>query len=388
MSSNKSRTTTSSSSSSSKKCNTKNLTGYKIGPNYYNESIPPEYELLKLLGKGCYGGVYLGRKINRKKDEDEYYAVKVILDKTKEEDVMKSAGYRQWIREVNCLLNAKGICSDVDIICYKESFISKINNDIELVIVTPLLLDYMTIYDFFKSKYTLTIDEAKIIYKKVVDVVNALIKLCLSHTDMHQGNIMIHPETKDIKVIDLGLCKEDSNKSDYNKDIMKLESLLESLIKKSTQDLEREFISFAPVEKYNPTCIPPIRDFLIPKNQFEFNISNYYYENLFDISLKKNTSLKRNNIDDSAQKLQKIIDYTLKYPEFISPMKLRNINARITGFGEMYKDFQFERFRKELFREYDSETLNKNGWKYPSDYNEYVLGPLNLYSNQKSSKNL
>jgi serine/threonine protein kinase len=179
-----------------------------------------------------------------------------------------------WLKEVNCLKDTMSICSKVGILCYKDSFIVDKNGKKEFVIVTPYLEDYITLndyiyYDVFEK------DDAKDIYKKVVDVKNALTELCINHSDLHTGNIMIHPDTKDIKVIDLGRCQTPQQEIDeweyypdkwkINSDDARLSRLRKSLFdnlrfnKKINKDLKFEIFDnmlkdYAPIELYTPGC--------------------------------------------------------------------------------------------------------------------------------------
>ena len=86
----------------------------KVGP----KTDPEKYGLVKLLGKGRYGATYKAVNLNRKDGEDEYYAVKVLLNNKEEERVKRS-----WTTEVKCLQEVYVICHTVGILCYKESFI-------------------------------------------------------------------------------------------------------------------------------------------------------------------------------------------------------------------------------------------------------------------------
>jgi serine/threonine protein kinase len=223
----------------------------------------------------------------------------------------------------------------------------------------------MTVNNFIHSNNPLTLDEAKIIYKKVVNVVNALTEICISHTDLHQNNIMIDPKTKDIKVIDVGLCVQNNN-TGYQRDRDQLNKLFYSLMWKAID--KDKILKEAPIKPINTKCIPPIRDknLFVPNNEFEFNLMLNYYDDLAWNSIMTNE-------ENKMQKMQNYIDYILKYPEHLTPTQLRNANQMITQYTKKV-DSQFEKYRKEIYREYNPEAL----MRYPIDFESVVLEPLGI----------
>jgi len=233
-----------------------------VGP----EDNPEKYGLMSELGKGVYGTNYKARNLIPEKNEEDYYAVKLLHPpKTKQK---QNKIRDDWWKETRCLKDVLEICKKVDILCYKDSFMTK---DGEYVIVTTLLDGYTTLW---KYMYELDLledeDEAFEIYKKVVDVKNALTDLCINHSDLHSSNIMIHPDTKDIKVIDLGRCqtpeeevkewKPPSEDWDLYSDEGRLKELREYFIDVLGFDeedgmlLEEDFTKHAPVKAAKPGC--------------------------------------------------------------------------------------------------------------------------------------
>jgi hypothetical protein len=184
----------------------------KSSPKYIRKVGPPEdlekYGLISELGKGKYGTTFKAKNLNKKENEKDYYAVK-ILD--------QSGDSKDWMKETVCLINVLEICSDVGILCYKDSFIiatptSKGKFDLEFIIVSELLEGYQTLASYLyipktKEPYGLSENDAMLIYEQVVDIKNALTELCINHSDLHLENIMINPTTGEVKVIDLGRCQ-------------------------------------------------------------------------------------------------------------------------------------------------------------------------------------
>lgn len=183
-----------------------------IGP----PNDPKKYELIDILGEGVYGANYKARNLNKKQNEDDFYAIK----KFKVHRDMNAQ--KNWKREVQCLKDVFEICSKVNILCYKDSFIFKNKDGLdEYYIVTPLLVGYKTLYRFFKDTKNITLDEAKYIYAQIVDVKNKLNELCIHHADLHMNNIMINPLTTEVKVIDLGLCMTPQEEEQFYKNVVK-----------------------------------------------------------------------------------------------------------------------------------------------------------------------
>jgi len=193
----------------------------KVGPPFLRE----KYGLISVLGSGKYGDTWKARNLDRQEGENKYYAVKILNEYMDIDD---------WKKEIECLVDVLDICTQIGILCYKDSFLLKNGNKKEsrlrsltsterklrgelvslneYVIITDLLEGYQTLSSFMYDKntmkpYPLSEKDAFDIYQKVVDVKNALTELCINHSDLHFENIMIHPQTKDIKVIDLGRCQ-------------------------------------------------------------------------------------------------------------------------------------------------------------------------------------
>ena len=206
-----------------------------IGPS----DDPKKYKIIKKVGdESVYGNVYKSERVS----DGKLFAVKVMKNVTDSE--------RYWLNEVNCLVDVMKICSQVGILCFEEAFIHREKSNIFYVIVTPFLEDYITINTFLKDKSSLSLEDAIEIYRKVVDVKNAMRETCgLSHSDLHTNNIMIDPKTMDIQVIDLGLCKTpEEEKKIYGidksyRDENRLSELLETLIQKVDQRTQEAFRS-------------------------------------------------------------------------------------------------------------------------------------------------
>lgn len=179
----------------------------KVGPL----DNPEKYGIINELGSGNYAVTYRARNLDQTQDENKYYAIKIMRSTL---DLV----FNDWMKETICLVNIMDICTKVGILCYKDSFIfpnldSKGNvESIEFMIVTELLEGYQTLNSFLYDEttmvpYRLTKKDAFRIYQSIVDIKNTLTDLCINHSDLHGENIMINPQTMDVKVIDLGRCQ-------------------------------------------------------------------------------------------------------------------------------------------------------------------------------------
>jgi serine/threonine protein kinase len=118
--------------------------------------------------------------------------------------VVKSFDNKEdFIRERNCLQKISNICYHFT--CLIDSF--KYEN--LYYIVTNYLREYITLFDYF-SNYSR--QKQRDIAAKIERLIKEMHENNVSHQDLHSKNIMIHPETLDVKIIDFGEC------SDYNPD--------------------------------------------------------------------------------------------------------------------------------------------------------------------------
>lgn len=243
----------------------------KVGP----KDSPEKYGLISKLGKGRYGKTYKARNLSRQQGEDEFYAVKIMILPSNPSNTSKTKVRKNWIKEVTCLKEVMEVCSDAGILCYKDSFIRNKNGSKDYIIVTPLLDGYVTLWKYLDAHH-LTEEEAFEIYKKVVHAKNIMTDLCINHSDLHTDNIMIHPDTNDVKVIDLGRCqtpaeevkewKRPSKDWDEYSDEGRLKTLRQNLFENVFEidleddidnvydDIEYNLMDAAPIKQSIPGC--------------------------------------------------------------------------------------------------------------------------------------
>ena len=172
----------------------------KFGP----ESSPEKYGLYQEIGEGKYGKTFIVLNLDKLPGEDKLYVAKILKP---------NADVSDWIQEIECLTDILDICEQVGILCYKDSFVIQSGKTPRYIIITPFLNGYYTLDNYLYDKTTqnrirkISTDEALNIYKQVIDVKNKLTQLCINHSDLHPGNIMYNPKTKDVKIIDLGRCQ-------------------------------------------------------------------------------------------------------------------------------------------------------------------------------------
>jgi len=185
---------------------------FKIGP----ANKADKYGVISEIGSGTFGVNYKARNLDKQKDEQDLYAVKLL--KYDPRNPITSKAKNSWERERQCLMDVIDICKQGGILCYKDSFIFKdINRNEFFVIITPFLEGYITLTDIF-TKYSVDKNEAKNIYQQIINTKNKLADICIYHSDLNPNNIMYNPKTKDVKIIDLGLCKAPYEKNIFESD--------------------------------------------------------------------------------------------------------------------------------------------------------------------------
>lgn len=222
---------------------------------------PEKYGLVKEIGSGVSGVVYYAENLNKKENEDDFYAVKIL----------KQTFPSDFIQESDCLKEIYEICNSVGVICYKDSFITLKDKSVLYVIVTPYLQNYFTLNQFLQRNILFSVEDIIKIYEQIVNVKNKLTELCLCHSDLNINNIMINPKNLDVKVIDFGLClspeEEIINVSAWNMELKNFVILRKLLVENFSKNfpeheknrvenyckelLEKNF----PIENYKKGCV-------------------------------------------------------------------------------------------------------------------------------------
>jgi hypothetical protein len=170
-----------------------------IGPK--DQRYKYMYNIDDLLGTGNYGQVYLG--VNTQTGEK----VAIKLFKITEED--------SFNKEVNCLRQICQFLKTSDVLCLLDQFIQNQN----YYVITPYLENYINLSEYIKN-ISYNQNDALKIMDKINQIVKNITYIGFVHGDLSIDNIMIHPNTLDVKLIDLGLCKtlEEDNKLSKNKE--------------------------------------------------------------------------------------------------------------------------------------------------------------------------
>lgn len=159
--------------------------------------------IIKLLGNGVEGSVYLGLSQN-----NELYALKII-------DLLKICKNDDIENEITCL---KTLYSKQHILYYIDDF--KYQN--YYVIVTEFLEGYISLYEFIENSNKNFFDKIK---KQIIKTIKSIHNQGYIHGDIGAFNILIHPETLNIKLIDFGRCKFTKNKKLQERDLSRIQSL-------------------------------------------------------------------------------------------------------------------------------------------------------------------
>ena len=171
--------------------------GPKIIKNYYE---------IKLLGKGAFGSVFKSRKSGY---DTKQYVVKVSNTTSKSYEFI-------FYNECNILKHLKDSCNKF-IVCYVEAFenFNQKTNEKHGYIVLENLEGYIDLDLFIKTDkmkkiienyYTEKINSPLVkIFSNLLEGIYIMHNKNVVHRDIKCENIMIHPETYNIKYIDFGL---------------------------------------------------------------------------------------------------------------------------------------------------------------------------------------
>ena len=128
--------------------------------------------------------------------------------------------------ELKCLKRLQDHCEKY-VLCYIDSDVSKIKIEDEdeiietlyYVIITKFLENYIS-WKQFKINHP---DKKSRAIKKIRKAIQHIHSQGIYHGDLHDDNILIHPETLDVRIIDFGFCMIDADPKLYENDIANFE---------------------------------------------------------------------------------------------------------------------------------------------------------------------
>ncbi|XP_018604860.1 ribosomal protein S6 kinase alpha-2 [Scleropages formosus] len=168
----------------------------------FEKADPSQFELLKVLGQGSYGKVFLVRKI-KGSDKGQLYAMKVLKKATlKVRDRVRSKMERDILAEVN------------------HPFIVKLHYAFQTEGKLYLILDFLRGGDLFtrlSKEVMFTEEDVKFYLAELALALDHLHSLGIIYRDLKPENILLDEEGH-IKITDFGLSKEaiDHDKRAYS----------------------------------------------------------------------------------------------------------------------------------------------------------------------------
>ncbi|XP_055027041.1 ribosomal protein S6 kinase alpha-2 [Misgurnus anguillicaudatus] len=168
----------------------------------FEKADPSQFELLKVLGQGSYGKVFLVRKI-KGSDRGQLYAMKVLKKATlKVRDRVRSKMERDILAEVN------------------HPFIVKLHYAFQTEGKLYLILDFLRGGDLFtrlSKEVMFTEEDVKFYLAELALALDHLHSLGIIYRDLKPENILLDEEGH-IKITDFGLSKEaiDHDKRAYS----------------------------------------------------------------------------------------------------------------------------------------------------------------------------
>lgn len=176
------------------------------------------YKTNKIIGQGKNGTVYLATDTTN----NRLVALKVIeIDDDKEH-------IQRIENEMKCLKRLQEHCGQY-VLCYIDSDVITINQEYDddvietnyYVIVTQFLENYITWSQFNKKYQDKNLrDQVK---KKIREAIEYIHNKNIYHGDIHYDNVLIHPDTFDVRIIDFGYCKLEPQPKFYQIDKSNLE---------------------------------------------------------------------------------------------------------------------------------------------------------------------
>lgn len=173
------------------------------------------YFILKLLSdQGTTGEVYLGVDNNKK-----IVAIKIFYPEFSGEDDI-------GINEIICLKKIKDICSE-DILCYIDDFYIDDKDDKRLVIITEFIKGYIDLDKYLETKGNITLLEYNDIISKLKEIIKKIHDIGIAHNDLNLGNILIHPITGKLRLLDFGTCEIKATSEDFTNELLELSNTIE-----------------------------------------------------------------------------------------------------------------------------------------------------------------
>jgi serine/threonine protein kinase len=172
------------------------------------------YKINSIIGIGMNGSVFLATDTTN----NRLVAMKWI----EVEDDMEHV--KEIENELECLRRLQKNC-DQYVLCYIDSDIVSIEEDIDdniftnyYVIITKFLEGYIT-WKSFKKKYLEGSKERKRALENIEEGLRTIHEKKIAHGDVHSENVLIHPDTLDIRWIDFGACQIDPTPSMLRQDL-------------------------------------------------------------------------------------------------------------------------------------------------------------------------
>ena len=112
---------------------------------------------------------------------------------------------REYEREVYCMKYIKENCKE-GFFSYKDNFIIEVQGVCIYCIVIDYLSGYLLLDDFIEKEFPLTREIIDQIVNNIENIIKMFHGRQIEHRDIHGGNILIDPQTFQIRLVDFGKC--------------------------------------------------------------------------------------------------------------------------------------------------------------------------------------
>uniref|UniRef100_A0A673NFZ3 Ribosomal protein S6 kinase n=1 Tax=Sinocyclocheilus rhinocerous TaxID=307959 RepID=A0A673NFZ3_9TELE len=171
---------------------------------------PSQFELLKVLGQGSFGKVFLVRKVTPP-DNNQLYAMKVLRKATlKVRDRVRTKMERDILADVNHPFVVKLHYGELAPLKYhKSSLFQRLQKYIILITMSPISSSLSPLYshNLFGVQVMFTEEDVKFYLAELALGLDHLHGLGIIYRDLKPENILLDEEGH-IKLTDFGLCKE------------------------------------------------------------------------------------------------------------------------------------------------------------------------------------
>ena len=157
-----------------------------------NANFSSRYSVMKKLGEGGYGTVWLVREIS----DGTLHVAKIVPDEKCRRKTWCEA--RQfWIPDEIIILE---ILDHPNIVKLEDIYIEEDH----WVLIMEFSPNYRDLFDYIAETGPMLVEDARVLISQLFDAVNYLTSRGIDHRDIKDENVLYNPKTKQMKLLDFG----------------------------------------------------------------------------------------------------------------------------------------------------------------------------------------